>query len=49
MSPFSTKIDYIKDNFFGEDLVPPGNGRQRYSNVPTSLPFCSAPTQNGKG
>ena len=45
-SPFSTKIGYIRDKFLGGDLVRQINDGQRYSNFPTSLPFCSATTHN---
>jgi len=40
---FGTKIGYIREKVLGGDLVPPG------SKPPTSLPFCSATTWNGKG
>jgi len=48
-APFSTKIDYIWDKFLCGDLVTQVKDGQRYTNLPTSLPFCSATTQNGKG
>jgi len=46
-SPFSTITGYIGDKVLSGDLVQIKNG-QRYSNLPTSLPFCSTTTQNGK-
>jgi len=44
--PLSAQKDYIGDKVLGGDLVLPTKG---YSNLLTSLPFCSAMTQNGKG
>ena len=47
-SPFSTKIGYIWDKVLGGVKFSQVKDGQWYNNLPTSLPFCSAMTQNGK-